>query len=686
MCDWQSETFGETDFQNCRSKVHDKIAEILEEAKNIDSLESQITVSDELGSVARNYSKNMSSDDVNDVAKIVNFIIDFEDSDEGLDEKVKANIIQTFDSVQKSVSSQEMTNKNAAASIRKATVKFRNRLSADLNGGKIVYIKEQTLSVIVAPYKTGSTSFVVSGDSTNLTNSRIDLNFHSSKELFSMDVPDYKNASLTAVLYNGNNFYPENETVTDVTEAVTHQFQAQGRLQKTVSKVVSLIADIEYANFEEKINFENGRVIEMNFTVEHVKQPLMPNKLALQSKYECAFYNIGSKLWVTGKEFGCNTSITVLDGTKKKRVNCKCSHMTSFAVLMSFDSDYNPLEGTVTSILLWTSLGCLILTIISYLPARDMLKTRPVRINLLLVTSLIFSILAFLSLEHLTDQSVGKMGDFSEGKLALLPCTIVAFLMNYFWLCQIAWMVCEAVVMYRAFISNVFNSHISNYMFKFNLACWGIPLIFPTIGIIWAGSKFANPSTCFLRMEYGLVTFYAPIILCTLFNTFIFIKLSWTVLWKNERESCGLSLGERQSRKKQMKFAVTVMTLLGITWILGFFLIVDGINTIWLRWLFIVFNSTQGIFIFYLYVLQNKDLLKVWKTLLCFRRRAVRISGLITMTEMETSRGRRDVRSMQVAPTVSTLTSQSCTHESSLTTTTRVVVSEYNKPRNVSTG
>ena len=49
----------------------------------------------------------------------------------------------------------------------------------------------------------------------------------------------------------------------------------------------------------------------------------------------------------------------------------------------------------------------------------------------------------------------------------------VAFLMNYFWLCQMAWMVCEALVMYRALVSAVMNSHIPKYMLKFNLACWG---------------------------------------------------------------------------------------------------------------------------------------------------------------------------------------------------------------------
>ena len=111
------------------------------------------------------------------------------------------------------------------------------------------------------------------------------------------------------------------------------------------------------------------------------------------------------------------------------------------------------------------------------------------------------------------------------------------------------------------------------------------------------------------------------------------------------------------------------MTLLGVAWIFGFFLIIEETNTIWLRWLFIIFNSTQvlplsftfslitsfhfnstkvlvlllsfsflkfsfsflvensqpssrnygllqGIFIFILYVALNDNLKKVWRKLL----------------------------------------------------------------------
>ena len=42
----------------------------------------------------------------------------------------------------------------------------------------------------------------------------------------------------------------------------------------------------------------------------------------------------------------------------------------NFNLFQSFDSDYDPIEETVTSYLLGISFGCLVLTIVAYLPAK----------------------------------------------------------------------------------------------------------------------------------------------------------------------------------------------------------------------------------------------------------------------------------------------------------------------------
>jgi len=618
QCDLATKNFGQTNFESCNSKVHEQINKIQEEADNLVSKEGQKEVSVEILSVTEENSDVMNSDDVKKTSEIIDKLIEFDEA-ETLDEEVRNNILKTVDGVHKSTNANEISRGDVASSMRSSVEKLTNKMSkdsTDSEDAEPIYVKEQSMGVVVSKTTGDDTSFTVSGDQSDYTNTNLGDSAGDKKPLlFSVKVPaNDKKSAITAILYDTPKFYPDKLTVEDFTSALAEQFTSPNRSKKAMMRVVSMVTEIKYAESTENVEFKSGKEIELKYSVKEEK-PKAHYKMALKQSYECVFYNTDNDTWVTGEKSGCITKEEI-GSNGEKLVSCQCSHMTSFAVLMSFDSDYDPLEETVTSILLGISLGCLFFTIIAYLPAKEMLRTRSVRINLLLVTSLMFSIIVFYFMELVVTTNVKENHVPSENDSPSFPCVIVAFLMNYFWLCQMAWMVCEALVMYRALVSAVMDSHIHRYMLKFNLACWGIPLIFPIIGIIWGQTDFANPKTCFLRQKYGLVTFYAPVILCILFNIFIFIRIAWSIFRKQNMETGKKPVSDLERRKKQFKFAITVMTLLGVAWIFGFFLIIEGANTIWLRYLFIIFNSTQGIFIFFLYVVMNDNLKKVWRKLL----------------------------------------------------------------------
>ncbi|KAL5258127.1 hypothetical protein ACHWQZ_G012924 [Mnemiopsis leidyi] len=617
-CDEKTKKFGPSDFGNCKSKVHEQIQEIGKEATNITTVDKQKEVSDKIRNVTEENSNAMNSDDVKKTSDILDKLIDFDEGDDKkLDIDVRVNILKTVDGVHKSTDAKEIAKSDAASSMRNSVEKLTKKISQDSASEpdeKPLYFKEETMGVVVSKTTGDDTSFTVSGNNRNYTQTDLAAD-NSAPILFSVKVPaDEKKSPVTAILYDTPKFYPDNETVDDFTTALAQQFSNPYRSNKAPSRVVSMVTEIKYAESSGTVQFESGKNIQMKYSVKE-ETPKAHYKMNLKKRFECVFYNTKTETWITGTESGCSTKEE--EGSKGETlVSCECSHMTSFAVLMSFDTDYDPIEETVTSILLGISLGCLFFTIIAYLPAKEMLRTRSVRINLLLVTSLMFSIIVFYFMELVVTTNVKENKVPSESDSASFPCVIVAFLMNYFWLCQMAWMVCEALVMYRALVSAVMDSHIHRYMLKFNLACWGIPLIFPIVGVIWGQTDFANPKTCFLRQKYGLVTFYAPVILCILFNIFIFFRIAWSIFRKQSMDTGKKPISDLERRKKQFKFAITVMTLLGVAWIFGFFLIIEETNTIWLRWLFIIFNSTQGIFIFILYVALNDNLKKVWRKLL----------------------------------------------------------------------
>ncbi|XP_063680178.1 adhesion G-protein coupled receptor D1-like [Bolinopsis microptera] len=108
----------------------------------------------------------------------------------------------------------------------------------------------------------------------------------------------------------------------------------------------------------------------------------------------------------------------------------------------------------------------------------------------------------------------------------------VAFLLNYFWLCQLSWMIVEAVILYNALVK-VFGTYTRNALLKYSVFGWGIPIIFPLIGVAWSsgtGVPFADPKTCFIKYPYGLVSFYGPVVLGVASNWIMFIFIARVIL------------------------------------------------------------------------------------------------------------------------------------------------------------
>ena len=611
-CDAKTKTFAKTDFEECKSRVHKELEEIRVMADQLTSTEDQKHVSTEIRNMTEKNSGIMNSEDVQITTNIINELIDFEKESE-LKEEITNNTFRAFDRIHKSSDAEELARDDTTSSLRDSLDKLANRISDDLaESEEDMSVLEETMGLIVSKKTKNETSFTVYGNRSNLniTGFQTGYSGHDDNVLFSVTAPaNNKKTPVTAIVYDSPKFYPDNVTVKDITTTLAQKFVTRAYSQYAVTKIVSLVTEIKYAHTTDTIDFAPHQAIKMNFSVKEEK-PQVHYKMALNTNYECVYYNTDIKLWINGAKSGCITEVEGKIG-ETRYVSCQCAHMTSFAVLMSFDCNYDPMEGTLTTILLAVSLLCLTLTILAYLPAKEMLRTVPVRINLFFFTSLILSMITFYIMEYIVTNSVMNNIVPSEADSASSPCLAIAFLMNYFWLCQLAWMVCESVMMHRALVSNVFDSLIQRYILKLNLSCWGIPLIPPIIGIIWSKSDFANPKTCFLRKKYGLVTFYGPVILGILFNAFNFIRIAWSLFRADSVIDRNVS--EMEKTKRRLKTAIKIMTLLGISWMFGFFLIINETNVIWLRWLFIVFNSTQGIFIFILYPVLNEDLRKLWK-------------------------------------------------------------------------
>ena len=623
LCVASINKYGKTNFDDCQSKMAVEIGNLNDLADDLNTEDDQLQVSKQLQNITQTNAASFGSKDVKNTAEILEKIIDF-DKVTILPESTKTNILKSFHDILETENYEEMAKDSAASSLRNSVEKFTDRISTDSEKNR-EFLKQPTIAIMVFKATDDRVFFKVSGQNDQLDDSNLSQDeSDDSAALFSARVPGYQDKSVTAVLFDNPSIYPDNSTVTSkdftntISSFISSFFSNLFKSITPVNKVASLIADVKYAELKGSHKIEDNKSVHMNFSLKDI-QPSLQIIMALRPNYECVYYNTTKKSWTTGRESGCISTV-VKNSVGKEQVTCSCDHMTSFAVLMSFDSDYDPAERIVTTLLLAASLVCLILTILAYLPLKDMLRRRSVRIHLLLAISFILSAIVFYSMEH--GVNMNRKGNKlpSVTDTASNPCLFIAFLVNYLWLCQMAWMVCEAVMLYLDLVI-VFNIHIKRFLLKSNLICWGIPLLFPTIGMIWGQEDFADPTTCFIRRNYGLISFYVPVILCILFNINIFIRIFMSLFWKctagkGKKDANSTTVKRTLRRRKQFKFAVTLTTILGLAWVLGFFLIIDGESTIWIRWLFIIFNSSQGIFIFILYVVLNDDLNKAWKKIL----------------------------------------------------------------------
>ncbi|XP_012944090.1 adhesion G-protein coupled receptor G4 [Aplysia californica] len=297
---------------------------------------------------------------------------------------------------------------------------------------------------------------------------------------------------------------------------------------------------------------------------------------------------------------------------------CSCNHLTNFALLMDVyqeGSNLSDLDKKVLSIISYigcgVSLFALLLTLITYsmfnqgtrynlsdqtLTTRKLRRDNPSKILVNLCLALLFSNLVFL---------VGMQDYTFDSEIA---CKIVAVLLHYFLLSSLTWMAVEAFYMYLALVL-VFKTYFTRFILKCALVGWGIPLVVVaiTLGIDKTNNYgFVNTGLCWLRNPAFYAAFVGPVCLILLLNCAAF-----ALVIRQLRSSSKLNKTDRNSTVQRLRGAIGVVILLGLTWIFAIFAI-DRASVVF-YYLFAIFNSLQGLFIFIFYCLLKKDAVAAWK-------------------------------------------------------------------------
>ncbi|XP_021030409.2 adhesion G-protein coupled receptor G6 isoform X1 [Mus caroli] len=358
-----------------------------------------------------------------------------------------------------------------------------------------------------------------------------------------------------------------------------------------------------------------------NITIQNLKDPVQIKIKHTRTQEVhhpiCAFWDMNKN-----KSFGgWNTSGCVAHSDLDAgETICLCSHFTHFGVLMDLPRSASQIDGRNTKVLTFiTYIGCGIsaifsaATLLTYVAFEKLRRDYPSRILMNLSSALLFLNLIFLLDGWITSFGVAGL------------CTAVAALLHFFLLATFTWMGLEAIHMYIALVK-VFNTYIHRYILKFCIIGWGLPAL--VVSIILVSRR---QSEVYGKESYGKdqddefcwiqdpVVFYVSCAgyfgIMFFLNVAMFIVVMVQICGRNGKRS---NRTLREEVLRNLRSVVSLTFLLGMTW--GFAFFAWGPLNIPFMYLFSIFNSLQGLFIFIFHCAMKENVQKQWRRHLCCGR------------------------------------------------------------------
>ncbi|KAK7493677.1 hypothetical protein BaRGS_00015189, partial [Batillaria attramentaria] len=190
-------------------------------------------------------------------------------------------------------------------------------------------------------------------------------------------------------------------------------------------------------------------------------------------------------------------------------------------------------------------------------------------------------------------------------------CKAVSMLLHFCLLSSMCWMLMEAFYLYLSFV-RIFRTISTDIILKFSCFAWGVPVL---IVVITAGVSTADSYSpldsgiCWLTGTAFYAAFVGPVCLILLLNLVSFVLVLRVILGLTDKQ-------ETSQAAQKLRRAIGVVVLLGLTWVFGL-LSIEDTSQIVFNYLFAVFNSLQGLFIFLFYCVFNKNTRAIWQR--CFR-------------------------------------------------------------------
>ena len=280
-------------------------------------------------------------------------------------------------------------------------------------------------------------------------------------------------------------------------------------------------------------------------------------------------------------------------------------------------------QGIMSLVCACISIVCLVLTLVTYAVCQE-LRTQPGINTIALVICLIAA------------QSLFQFGSQQSDSLSEWGCQTIGVLIHFFWLMVMFWMNVCSIHMFLVFI-NIDKITVPKTSSKqtiiYTTYTIMASMIFVIINIVVSiirsdieGMGYGG-EICYIT-DYWIIglVFSIPVGIIVVVNMSLFLAVVIR-MWRMPTVN-----SETKHTRNIFAIFAKLSTLTGITWVLGFAYVFTDFTT--LEYIFIIFNASQGVFIFLAFVC-NKRVLDMYKGSIA--RTKTCLSGRLTTKKTQTT-------------------------------------------------
>ncbi|XP_021089385.2 adhesion G protein-coupled receptor E3 isoform X2 [Mesocricetus auratus] len=291
--------------------------------------------------------------------------------------------------------------------------------------------------------------------------------------------------------------------------------------------------------------------------------------------------------------------------TNDSYTTCKCFHLSSFAVLMALSLEEDSVLSAlsvITYVGLSLSLLCLFLAAVTFLLCRPIQNTSTT-LHLQLSICLFLADLLFLTGINRTEPKV--------------LCSLIAGMLHYLYLASFMWMFLEGLHLFLT----VRNLKVANYSssgrfkkrFMYPVG-YGIPAFIVAVSAIAGHENYGTHTHCWLSLHRAFIwSFLGPVAAIILINLVFYFQTIWIL--RSKLSSLNKEVSTLQDTKIMTFKAIVQLFVLGCSWGIGLFMVFEFGKTVRLiiAYLFTIINVLQGVLIFVVHCLLNRQVRMEYK-------------------------------------------------------------------------